>query len=418
MKRETLYRLWCLCGVALAVLLAFSGCLWGRKPNPGGTQGELDRRLVTASNDLGFRLYAQLAKQGGESNIFISPTSIGLALAMTYNGAEGTTKEAMAKALGLEGMTLEEVNKANGQLLGLLRDPDPKVQLAAANSLWGRQGFTFNEGFMQRNQDIYGAEVSSLDFQAASSADTINNWVSEHTRGKIPTVVTPDALREALLLLINAIYFKGEWSVQFDKSQTQDGPFTRLDGTQKTMPMMRQKDEFQYLATEEFQALSLPYGNKAVSMYLFLPKAQAGLPDFIKGLTRENWDKWMEQFADSEGTIVLPRFKADYKTSLKQALCGLGMGVAFTEGADFSGMLPSDAQARIEGKPYLTDAIHKTMLEVNEEGTEAAAVTVIGVGITAVSREFNMVVDHPFFLAIGDNRTGALLFMGSIVDPQ
>lgn len=323
----------------------------------------------------------------------------------------------MAETLGLQAMTLDEVNQANAGLMTLLENPDPEVELGIANSLWGRQGITFDTDFLQRSTDYYDAEVRSLDFASSMSADTINRWVSVQTRGRIRHIVDHseiDEIIDAVLLLINALYFKGEWTLPFDEDQTQDGQFTLLDDTQKTLPMMRCTDEFQYLENDQFQAVSLAYGDEYLRMLIFLPKAGTTLMDFRASLTNENWDVWLGQFGNREGTVVLPRFRADYLASLNDALTALGMGVAFAPGADLSGM----------GQPFLfiKDVKHRTLLDVNEEGTEAAAVTAVRVAPGASPRPalppFTIIVDHPFFLAIQDRPTRAILFIGSIVDPQ
>jgi serpin B len=374
---------------------------------------KIDRRVVSAVNDLGFRLFAELGK--GNENVFLSPASIELALAMTYNGAGGATKEAMAKAMSLGALSVEELNKGNAGLLSLLESPDPKVELAIANSLWGRQGIVFKPDFLGRVGTSYQAKLSTLNFTQPQAADTINTWVSDNTRGKIPTLVNPAMLQDALLVLINAIYFKGAWTTPFEKELTQDGPFTPADGKKKTLPMMRRRDKFSYLETETFQAASLPYGEGNVVMDVILPKPGVAAAAFRGSLTAANWNKWTAQFRSREGMLVMPRFKAKYETSLKPSLAALGMGVAFTENADFRGML-SDEQIRAQ----ITDVIHKTVLEVNEEGTVAAGVTGVVVGITSFdpTPPFNMTVDRPFFLAIRDVPTGTVLFMGMINDPE
>lgn len=389
----------------LLVVLTFAADTRGpQAPRP---KTQVDRRVVTTINDLGFRLFAELGDK--PENIFISPASIELALAMTYNGAGSATQEAMAKTLGVSELTIDDLNNGNHGLLGMMKNPDPKVELAIANSLWGRQGITFKPAFLQRVGNAYQAKLTTLDFTRPQAADTINGWVSDNTRKKIPTLVSPPMLRDAYLVLINAIYFKGAWTTPFDKKQTQDGPFTLPDGTKKTLPMMRQTSDFAYQENEAFQAISLPYGSGDVMMDIFLPKAG----DFRKSLTTANWNAWQQNFHQHEGTIVLPRFKAKYETALKNPLTALGMGQAFSDQADFSGM--------IEGKDArITDAIHKTVLEVNEEGTVAAGVTGIIVGVTSmpVDPPFEMVVDHPFFLAIRDVPTGTVLFMGMINNPE
>ncbi len=379
----------------------------------------VDSRLIKASNDFGFRLYRELAKTDAASNIFISPTSIELALAMTYNGAGGTTKDAMAETLGLQTMTLDEVHQANAQLMTLLRNPDPKVELALANSLWGQHGVTFNPDFLQRNRDHYDAEVRTIDFASPASAKAINRWVSEKTRGIIPYVVDHDTIRKAVLVLVNALYFKGQWTVPFDKAQTKDGPFTLADGTTKTLPMMRESGEFQYFETDDFQSVILPYGQRRVRMLIFLPKTGTTLDDLVTSLLGNGWTECMGRYSFRWGTLVLPRFETDYDTGLVETLTALGMGVAFSKkSADFSAMMAHGPDI----PPFLSHVIHKTRLEVDEEGTVAAAVTAVAVEEDIEEFDppppFTMVVDHPFFVAIQDRPTGAILFMGTIVDPQ
>ena len=258
----------------------------------------VDSRLVKASNDFGFRLYRELAKTDAARNIFISPTSIELALAMTYNGAEGTTKDAMAETLGLQAMTLDEINQANAQLMTFLRNPDPKVEMALANSLWGRQDITFNADFLQRNSDYYDAEVRTIDFASPMSVETINQWASEKTRGRIPAIVNHGDIVDAFLVLLNALYFKGEWTVRFKEEFTQDGPFTLLDGTQKILPMMRRTGKFEYLETDELQAISLPLQGGLFSIaqrYADCPRHGRGLHARCGGSFRDAPGKRIHQ---------------------------------------------------------------------------------------------------------------------------
>lgn len=377
---------------------------------------KVDSRLVNATNAFGFQLYHKLATSNGKKNLFISPTSIEMALGMTYNGAVGSTKQAMANTLGVKTLTLDDFNTANAQLLSLLQRPDPKVELEIANSLWGQQKYTFAADFLQRNRDYFSASVRTVDFMQPSSAQQINTWVNDNTKGRIPKIVEYKDLKEVLLVLVDAIYFKGKWSDPFKKELTRDGAFTLLDGTKKTVPLMRRTGDFQYLETTHFQAVSLPYGDKYVSMYVFLPKKNTTMEEFNKSLTPDAWAKWQAGFHKSDGTLELPRFKADYRTSLKTTLSALGMKECFSSNANFSGMLsptPSDF--------YISNVLHKTTLEVNEEGTVAAAATgvIMYYGSKMVRmKPFTMIVNHPFFLAIADKPTGAILFLGSIVNPE
>lgn len=370
-----------------------------------------DTKLILANTKFGFKLFEEVLKQENNKNVFISPASVAIALDMTYNGANGSTQRAMAKALELQGLSLQEINSSNAALKQLLENSDPEIQLNIANSLWANQGVKFNPDFIKKNQDFYQAKVTNLNFQDPNSVSKINNWVSESTRGRIDKIVEkiePDQV----LFLLNAIYFKGKWTNEFDKQQTVQQPFYLTSGTQKQHPMMSQKGKYKYYENEQFQAASLPYGKDGkFSFYVFLPKKNSNLKSFYENLNAENWEKWISQFSLREGLIRLPRFKMDYEITLNTALEALGMGEAFTNQADFSQM-GQNCQ--------ISEVKHKTFVEVNEEGTEAAATT--SVGFTAVSatvnqQPFQMIVDRPFFCAIRDNQTGSILFMGAILDP-
>jgi len=372
----------------------------------------VDPRLITANTNFGFKLFAELLKQEGNENVFVSPSSVAIALAMTYNGASGATQQQMAKTLELQGMSLNDLNRANANLKVLLENPDSGVQLAIANSLWARQGTPFKPAFIQRNRDFYGAQVTDLDFASLSTPITINNWVKENTRGKISQIV--DGLKpDDVMFLINAIYFKGNWTKAFDKSETVNRPFYLANGRQKSHPMMAQTGSYKYYENTTFQAVSLPYGNQRVSMYIVLPKRPYTLAKFSKELTAEDWQLWMKQFRTQPGSIQVPRFKLEYEVELKKALSALGMPIAFdARRATFD---------ELSTMPTKIDQVkHKTFVEVNEEGTEAAAATSVGIVTTSMpmNEPFKLVVDRPFFCAIRDNQTGTVLFMGAIVDPK
>ncbi|HVG21534.1 MAG TPA: serpin family protein [Blastocatellia bacterium] len=375
---------------------------------------KVDARLASANTSFGFKLYGEVARQGAGKNIFISPSSIALCLAMAYNGAEGETKQAMARALEAQGVTLEELNSAYAGLRAALENPDPKVQLQIANSLWARKGIKFNPEFVKRNKQFYEAQLTELDFDGPAAITTINQWVSQSTRGKIDKII--DSIdRDTILFLINAIYFKGKWANEFAKDKTREDAFNLEGGSQKRAQMMSQSGSYSYYEAKNFQAVSLPYGGGRVSLYIFLPAKGTTLGEFQKGLTAANWEGWMAEFAESEGDITLPRFRTEYEVTLNDALKALGMEAAFDASrANFTGMLQGGQNA------YISKVKHKTYVEVNEEGTEAAAVTSTEMRATSAMRprqRFRMVVDRPFFCAIRDNTTKTVLFMGSIMEP-
>ncbi len=384
------------------------------RPSPQISNQVANEKLVTANTKLTFKLFSEILKKQHSENIFISPASLAIALNIVYNGAGGETQEAIAKTLELQGTNLQEINQANADLKASLKNPDPKVQLSIANSLWTKESIPFKPEFLQIIQNFYQAEVKNLNFSNPTAPSMINNWVNQSTNGKINKIV--DVIEpKTVFLLLNAIYFKGNWTESFPTEATQLHPFTLLDGTQKQHPMMRHQNSasFPYYENELFQAVSLPYGDGRMSMYIFLPNQGVSLKTFYEKLNAENWQQWMNQFNNSDNSgggvlISLPRFKLEYAIDLKDTLKALGMEIAFTKEANFSGMTPSSI--------WIDKIQHKTFVEVNEEGTEAAAVTNVASGVRSGPVEMN--VNRPFFLAIRDNQTGNILFVGSIVEPK
>ncbi|MCS6830680.1 MAG: serpin family protein [Armatimonadota bacterium] len=387
------------------------------RPNTGNNVTDptrkVDQRLIEANNGFGFALLQQLREADAGKNLFFSPISITLALAMTYNGASGETEQAMAKTLSLEGMSKEELNQAVLHLRQSLQNADAKVELTIANSLWARQGVSFKRQFLDTNRQYFGAQVSVLDFAGPDAPQTINHWVESNTKGKIKKIVDripPDTV----MFLLNAIYFHGKWQKPFDKSLTQEKPFHLANGEQKRVPMMAQTGKFLYLKGEGFQMVSLPYGAGRYSMVIALPDEGVSLSEWLKSVEAKSWKEWTSRLVSTDGEVQLPRFKTEYEKTLNNALRSLGMSVAFEpDRADFTGM-------RDERDLYLQKVHHKAVVEVNEEGTEAAAVTSVQVGITSVQQPrppFKMIVDRPFFFAIRDTRTGMVLFMGAVYEP-
>jgi len=401
--------------LSLFLLALAGGCaLFETEKGLAAPVEELDRRLVRANKVLGFSILHELRAGQEDDNIFISPASIITALAMTYNGAEAETREAMEKTLGFEGMSKEEVNEAFADLLTILQNPDPKVEMAAANSLWAREGIDFKEDFLQDNKDFFDAELSSLDFDDPAAAEKINKWVKDKTGGTIEDMVEPPIDPLTVLFLINAIYFNGEWSDPFDPDLTREIPFHLPGGSRTDHPVMFKEGEYNYLETELFQAVRLPYGeNKRLGMYVFLPSEEAGLEGFMEELNPGTWTDWTASFSNREGELGLPRFTFEYEASLNDPLKTLGMEIAFDDkAADFSGM--RDIPPRL----YISDVKHKSFIEVNEEGTEAAAATSVEIRVESARPDhFTMIADRPFFFAITDEQTGAILFMGILQEP-
>ena len=373
-------------------------------------------QLVNANNRFGFNLFTQLQLQqkSQPQNIFISPQSIAIALAMTRNGTAGKTQAEITQTLGLEQFDPATVDYSYEQLIKTLTTTDNSVELAIANSLWINQNISLKDSFIKTNQDFYQGKVSNLDFADTSAKNTINQWVASNTAQQIPEIV--DSISpEAALYLINAIYFKGSWTNKFAPDATTKQPFYLESKTTKPVAMMSQTGDYRYYANEQFQAIRLPYGKKAqLGMYIFLPQANSNLEQFNQQLNLANWQTWLSQMRSQPGNIFLPKFKLEYTTELKDVLSSLGMQQVFNSAqADFSAMTDSAVA--------LDQVKHKAVIEVNEEGTEAAGVTSTGIRITSAipqKQPFEMNINRPFFFAIRDDRAGTILFMGNVVEPN
>ena len=407
-----------LCLICL-VSLIFAGCnnlsaIFGDEGQDEPETVSIDINVVTANTRFGFDLFNDIRKIEQDKNIFISPLSISIALAMTLNGASGETEQAMTNTLYLQQLDSESINTGYAGLRHTLQTSDPKVTLTIANSLWARQDVPFKQDFLQRNTEYFGAEVSTLDFTDPNTLPTINQWVNTNTNGKI-TKILDEINPDMVLFLINAIYFKGTWQTEFDPSRTRDGTFYLATGDEKQAPMMTRTGDYSYYENHEerFQAISLPYGDGRISMYIFLPYRESDLNTFLDGLNTENWENWVSQFHEQEIFLSMPKFKLEYEKTLNNPLQSLGMDIAFAPGlADFSRM----ADLEVLGQNlYIGEVLHKAVVEVNEEGTEAAAVTSVGIRATSAPPAF--MANRPFFFAIRDNETKTVLFMGTVVDP-
>lgn len=401
----------CLAALVLLIGCTFPGMSATTKTSAYKVE-QLDPRIVEAQQQFSFALYRQILKQKQGGNVFVSPLSIATALTMAYNGAGGSTKAAMGKALQLTGLTSEEVNKGNEILLDLLTHSSGGSQLSIANSIWVQEGAKINQTFIQQAGKHYGSEIHTLNLADAKSAATINQWVQKHTGGKIPAMVEPPLHPQSMLLLMNAVYFKGNWNRPFEPSATRNGDFHLADGNLSTVPMMYQSGSYEYMQAEQYQVLRLPYADKRQGMLLILPGEGIAL-DTVQESILSQPDGWMKPFPVKSGTIQLPRFTMKEQLKLNEVLKALGMSEAFDPSqADFSGIAENRDHLAIEG------VLHKAFVDVNEKGTEAAAATSMQMaGSAAPVSPFQMQIDRPFFFAIEDRTTGALLFMGSVYDP-
>jgi serpin B len=371
-----------------------------------------ERSMISADNSFGFKLFSTVNNAQANQNVIISPFSISMAFGMLLNGAHGTTLDSLEQALGKSGLSTDDINASYQSISGTLTNLDPSVNFQIANSIWYRNDFSVLPKFLSDNQTYFDAEVTSLNFASADAVTTINNWVNTKTNGKIPTILTsiPD---NVVMYLINAIYFKGTWTYQFNTQNTADAPFTCSNQSTVTCKMMSQKSTFAYYADSTMQAIDMPYGSGAFSMTIILPNTNTSIDQFAASLTEMQWNAVVNHLDSTTVNVYLPKFKLEYKRTLNSDLCSLGMGIAFTEFADFSRISTTAGLC-------ISEVLHKTFIEVNEEGTEAAAVTAIGVGVTSVGPVITptMLINHPFIFAIRDHQSGTMLFIGKIVNPN
>jgi serpin B len=371
---------------------------------------------VDGNNAFAVALYGQLRDQSG--NLFFSPASVSTALAMTYAGARGITAAEMAKTLHFT-LPPERLHPAMGALLADLNASHNGYQLRVADALWVQRGYPMLDGFLKLNKDNYGAGFNQVDFKQATETarSTINQWVAQKTGDKIRDLVQPGALNaETRLVLTDAIYFKSDWQRHFERALTKDEDFHLSPAQRIRVPLMNRQGGFNYFDGGRFQALELPYMSGELSMVVLLPRELGGLPDMERSLTPTNMRQWLGQLRPfSKVVVAMPKFKMTQQFGLGDTLARMGMVKAFQGDADFSGMSS-------ERDFFISAVIHKAFIEVNEEGTEAAAATAVvmtGAIMHAPDPTPPVVfrADHPFIFLIRDNRSGSILFMGRVTDP-
>jgi serpin B len=385
--------------------------------------------IIDGNNKFALELFAKL--QSTKGNLFFSPYSISTALAMTHAGARNETESQMAGTLHYpvsgtlrtdsESKFLLERQQfalAFGKIIKDLNNRGRKggYILTVANALWGQKDYGFIEEFLELIKNSYDGRLNEVDFVSAAETarKTINTWVEEKTNGKIKNLISEGVLNSMTrLVLTNAIYFKGNWAKQFKENMTKDAPFTLVDSRKIEVAMMNQKEEFGYMETDTFQALEMPYVDEELSMIILLPKKFDALDELEKTFTPDNYTQWFSKIHKREVIVFVPKFKMTSQFSLASVLKSMGMKDAFSSGADFSG---------INGKRnlFISAVIHKAYVEVNEEGTEAAAATGVVMRLTSVGPAPIPVfrADHPFLFLIRDNLTGSILFIGRVANPK
>jgi serine protease inhibitor len=395
------------------IFMSFSSCQ-KEKVNCDGNKfihlDEKSTRLMEADNTFGLEIFQRIREESTEENIMISPLSISVALAMAYNGANGETKTEMEKTLKLNGLTAEDINTSYKMLIKELQSLDEDVLFEIANAIYYAEGFSVKPDFLTINENIYGAEVESLDFSSSAAVDTINNWVSQKTNEKINQIIEQLNPLDRMVLL-NAIYFNGIWTNQFDKEGTHELNFHKTGGATLEVPMMHKLDKLEYTSNNLFKAIKMPYGNGQYNMVVFLPEDGYHSQDLIDELSSTTWESWTDSFELLERVdITMPRFKFEFETGLNDVLKKMGMQETFKPRlANFSGITDEDL--------YISAVKHKSFIDVNETGTEAAAVTPIVFATTSIGDEpptIPFYVNKPFVFAITENDTDAILFIGEV----
>lgn len=403
------------------LLLMFSGCdvLNGDADKSGDTKQPVrelsaqEKVLVDGANDFTFNLLQKLSVTAPDESFFASPLSISMAFGMSLNGTDGDTYNEMRDFFGHDGLTNEEINIAFRDLIGLLTSLDPQVRIEIANSIWYRRGFEVIQEFLETNAEYFDSEIEDLDFGDPAAVDIINGWINDKTNGLIEEMIDqigPDVV----MYLINAIYFKADWTIQFDPDDTRDESFLTGTGESVDMPMMRVRDAFGYYQNSEWQVVNLPYGSGDFSFTAFLPADRDDLSGFAGSLSRHEFDQIVSQIDEDTVNVFMPRFEIDFDyEDIMDDLEGMGLTLPFSpSGADFSRINPDEDL-------FISDVMHRAVIMVDEEGSEAAAVTVIEISRTSAGPvELSIRLDRPFLFFIRENSSNTILFMGKYAGPQ
>lgn len=378
-----------------------------REPPRGFTSQEA--LVSSASTTFGLALLREVHRAETDANLLLSPLSASMALGMTLNGAQGETWTAMRSALGFGSLEEAEINAAYKGLIAQLLARDHAVEFRLANSAWTRNTFPIKQPFLDATREYFDAEVEALDFNSPAALDRINGWVDEKTGGRIEKILEYiDPLE--IMFLVNAVYFKAPWAMTFEEAATRPGPFRLSGGGSVNVPLMNNDAAYPHFVADDAIGVELLYGDSAFSMVLIAPAEGRSLDALIENLTPQRWRNWMDSFQSGRIMLTMPKFKFDYHTSLDDALKAMGMEIAFdARRADFGRIGDRD-------DIHITRVDQKTYIDVHEKGTEAAGVTVVGVGITSLPPSLRF--DRPFLFAIRERESGTLIFIGRVGDPS
>lgn len=361
--------------------------------------------VLEKSNAFAWELLPAAMAADPDANVLVSPLSASMALGMALNGARGTTYEQMRATLGFDDLALDTINTGHHGLMAHLPATDSLVNTRIANSAWHREGFEVDQGFLNAVRTFFDARITGLDFSDPSAADTMNQWVSDRTGGRIEEIIEPPIDSRTMLFLINAIYFKGPWKHAFDPERTRDAPFHISSGESRSMPMMDLTAEFPFGHDGDLRIVELPFGEGAFAMTLLVPEAGANIDAETASMDAARWGSMLDGLREQRVRVVLPRFRVEYGASLKEILRALGMTDAFNPAAaDLTGISASGRRL------HISDVRQKTFVEVDEAGAEGSGTTSVGVGVTSLPP--SVIADRPFAYLIRERESGAILFAG------
>mgnify|MGYP001411973305 CR=1 FL=1 len=397
MKRNLLYT--------FTLLILLASCSETNQEELNIKKRATHSKVINANNDFAFSFFREIASEEKESNYMVSPISLSLAMGMLFNGAKGATTEAMSAGLGYANFSTKNLSEINKNIIDNLTSDHLKI----ANSNWIKQGFDVKKDFINLNKEYYYAEVKTEDFNNPNTVDKINKWTSDQTNQKIKTIID-EISSDAVLFLINAIYFNAEWKLEFEEKNTNQQLFYPESGNSERIDMMHlQTDKLFYQKNDLFSSVILPYKNDKYSMTILLPNEDKSTNDIVEKLNSNTWENWQNNYKTSDVSLSLPKFKFEYKNTLNDELTNLGFGNLF-DNPDLSGI----SDARLE----VSKVLQKTFIDVNEKGTEAAAVTVIGIEVTSLPQIFEINCNKPFLFLITEKITGSICFIGKVGRPE
>lgn len=374
---------------------------------------DTEQEIAEASNEFSLQFLKEIYAENTQvENTILSPLSASMVLSMTANGSKGQTQSDIQKALKINSFSISDINSFYRKTINNITKLDPNTHIIIANSIWHRNEFKVSPPFLKTNREYYKSIVESLDFNSPQASETINKWVRDNTQNKINGIIEGQVPQDMVMYLINTLYFKGIWADKFDSKKTQKEPFYMDNENTINTDFMRKNNlSVRYHQDDIGEYIEIPYGNGSYSMFITLPKEGLSLESYLNQETIEHWNEAIAQLSDSKINLHLPRFRLEYEKVLNNTLNAMGMGIAFSQEADFSAINP-------EVPLTISEVKQKAYIDVNEEGTEAAAATSVGIMVTSMPMISTVKVNRPFIFSIKENQNNLVLFTGTVITPQ